>query len=93
MDKRKELIRAVKFTLFSASAGLIEIGSFALLDLITPWSYWPKYLIALVLSVLWNFTLNRRFTFRSAGNVPAAMAKVFVMEQLLWSQPTRASLY
>ena len=77
MDKREELIRAVKFTLFSASAGLIEMGSFALLDLITPWSYWPKYLIALVLSVLWNFTLNRKFTFRSAGNVPAAMAKVF----------------
>ena len=62
--------------LFSISAGIIEFASFALLDGITPWSYWPKYLIALTLSVLWNFTLNRRFTFRSAGNVPIAMLKV-----------------
>lgn len=76
MDKRKELIRGIKFVLFSASAGLIEFGSFALLDGFTGWQYWPKYLIALVLSVLWNFTLNRKFTFRSAGNVPLAMLKV-----------------
>ncbi|MBR5343868.1 MAG: GtrA family protein [Oscillospiraceae bacterium] len=75
-DKRKELIRAVKFTLFSISAGLIEMGSFALLTAITDWSYWPRYLIALTLSVLWNFTLNREFTFKSASNVPVAMLKV-----------------
>ena len=74
--KNQELLRTVKFTLFSISAGLIEAGSFALLELITPWSYWPCYLIALVLSVIWNFTLNREFTFRSAGHVPAAMLKV-----------------
>ena len=59
---KKEALRAVKFALFSASAGIIELVSFTLLDLITPWPYWPKYLIALVLSVLWNFTLNRTFT-------------------------------
>ena len=76
MKDRKELWRAVKFLLFSASAGIIEIVSFALLNELTPWSYWPCYLIALVLSVLWNFTLNRRFTFRSANNVPVAMMKV-----------------
>ena len=76
MKDRKELWRAVKFLLFSASAGIIEIVSFALLNELTPWSYWPCYLIALVLSVLWNFTLNRRFTFRSANNVPVAMLKV-----------------
>ena len=75
-DKRKELIRAAKFTLFSASAGLIEMGSFALLTAVTDWSYWPRYLIALTLSVLWNFTLNRNFTFNSASNVPIAMLKV-----------------
>ena len=75
-DKRKELIRAVKFTLFSISAGLIEMGSFALLTAVTDWSYWPRYLIALTLSVLWNFTLNREFTFKSASNVPVAMLKV-----------------
>jgi putative flippase GtrA len=76
MHDRKELARGLKFILFSASAGIIEFASFALLDAATSWQYWPKYLIALVLSVLWNFTLNRRFTFRSAGNVPVAMLKV-----------------
>ena len=73
---RKELLRAVKFTLFSISAGVIEIVSFALLTELTVLPYWPCYLIALVLSVLWNFTFNRRYTFRSAGNVPKAMALV-----------------
>ena len=76
MEKRKERIRAIKFGFFSVSAGIIEFISFALLDGITQWPYWPKYLIALTLSVVWNFTLNRRFTFRSAGNVPIAMMKV-----------------
>ncbi len=74
--KHKEFWRAVKFTLFSISAGLIEMGSFALLTALTGWSYRLRYLIALVLSVLWNFTLNRRFTFKSAANVPVAMLKV-----------------
>jgi len=73
---KKEIIRGIKFVLFSASAGIIEFVSFALLDIGTTWQYWPKYLIALTLSVLWNFTLNRRFTFHSAGNVPLAMLKV-----------------
>ena len=72
----QEFIRFIKFALFSASAGLIEMGSFALLNEFTAWSYWPRYLIALVLSVVWNFTLNRKFTFKSAANVPIAMAKV-----------------
>ena len=75
-NKKKELWRAVKFTLFSASAGLIELGSFALLNELLHLPYWLSYLIALVLSVLWNFTLNRKFTFKSAANVPAAMLKV-----------------
>ena len=76
MKDKKEFWRAVKFLLFFISAGVIEIVSFALLNELTNWSYWPCYLIALVLSVLWNFTLNRRFTFRSANNVPKAMLKV-----------------
>ena len=76
MKNQKEIARGIKFVLFSVSAGIIEFVAFALLDSFTPWLYWPKYLIALVLSVLWNFTLNRRFTFRSAGNVPIAMLKV-----------------
>lgn len=72
----KEFVRVLKFTFFSLSAGLIQIGSFALLNEILHLPYWLSYLIALVLSVLWNFTLNRKFTFKSAANVPIAMLKV-----------------
>ena len=77
-ERKKELLRALKFLLFSISAGVIELGVFTLLTEFTGWSYWPCYLTALVLSVVWNFTLNRRYTFRSANNVPVAMAKVFL---------------
>ena len=76
MQKKKEVWRAVKFILFSASAGIIQIGLFTLLNELAKWSYWPCYLIALVASVVWNFTLNRKFTFKSANNVPKAMALV-----------------
>ena len=75
-EGKKESLRVVKFVFFSISAGLIEIISFTILNEFLEWPYWPCYLIALVLSVLWNFTLNRKFTFRSAGNVPVAMLKV-----------------
>jgi putative flippase GtrA len=77
-DKKKELLRSVKFLFFSISAGLIEMGVFALLNELMHWPYWPCYLIALVLSVVWNFTLNRRYTFKSANNVPIAMLKVLI---------------
>lgn len=79
MNKKehKELWRTIKFALFSISAGLIQISSFALLYDLLHITYWVSYLIALVLSVLWNFTFNRRFTFKSAANVPIAMLKVF----------------
>ena len=73
---KAELIRTVKFVLFSASAGIIQVASFALLNELLHLSYWVSYLISLTLSVLWNFTLNRKFTFKSAANVPIAMAKV-----------------
>ena len=73
---KKEIFRTIKFTLFSISAGIVEIVVFTLLNLIPNWSYWPKYLIALVASVLWNFTLNREFTFKATNNVPVAMLKV-----------------
>ncbi|MBQ6830183.1 MAG: GtrA family protein [Clostridia bacterium] len=76
MAVNKEVWRAVKFTLFSASAGIIQALSFALLNELVHASYWVAYLTSLVLSVLWNFTLNRRYTFKSATNVPVAMAKV-----------------
>ena len=73
---KKELLRTVKFVFFSISAGLIQTASFALLNELLHLNYWVSYLIALCLSVLWNFTLNRKFTFQSAANVPIAMAKV-----------------
>ncbi len=73
-NKIKELWRALKFTLISASAGVIQIGSFALMDLFIN-SYVLKSYIALVLSVLWNFTINRKITFKSVANVPIAMLK------------------
>lgn len=72
----KEVLRAVKFTLFSISAGIIQILSFTLLNELTPLPEHISYLIALVLSVIWNFTFNRKYTFQSAGNVPKAMLLV-----------------
>ena len=75
-ENKKQLWQAVKFTLFSISAGVIQIVSFALLEIYIK-DYWIPYLISLILSILWNFTLNRRYTFKSAANVPVAMAKVF----------------
>lgn len=74
-NHKKQLWQATKFTLFSISAGIIQIGSFAVLELFIK-DYWVPYLISLLLSILWNFTLNRKFTFKSAANVPVAMAKV-----------------
>lgn len=85
-ENRKELGRVIKFVLFSISAGVIEIVAETLLEKLFPWEavtgngqvkYWGSYLIALILSVIWNFTFNRKFTFKSAANVPVAMLKVF----------------
>lgn len=76
MNKSSDWLRAIKFVLFSASAGIIEASTFTLLNELTTWRYWPCYLIALVLSVLWNFTLNRRYTFRSDDNLARAMTLV-----------------
>lgn len=75
-DKRKEFLRTVKFILFSISAGVIQAVSFTLFNELLHLKYWLSYLAALVLSVLWNFTLNRKFTFQSANNIPVAMLKV-----------------
>lgn len=77
MEKQKQSVwQAVKFTLFSISAGVIQIGLFAILEIFIK-DYWIPYLISLCASILWNFTLNRRYTFKSAANIPVAMAKVF----------------
>ena len=100
--KTKEWVRVLKFVLFSASAGIIQIGSFTLLNGCTEWRYWPCYLISLLLSILWNFTFNRRFTFQSNANITRAMLLVlafyavftpattilgdWLAEDLLWNE-------
>ncbi len=104
MEKRntKEWVRVLKFVLFSASAGIIQIGSFTLLNEFTGWRYWPCYLISLLLSIFWNFTFNRRFTFKSNANITRAMLLVlafyavftpattilgdWLAEDLLWNE-------
>ena len=98
----KEFMRILKFVLFSTSAGIIQMGSFALLNEVAKFPYWPCYLISLILSIIWNFTLNRKFTFKSAANVPVAMLKIacyyavftpvttilgnYLVETLLWNE-------
>ena len=76
LSKKENTVQVIKFTLFSISAGIIETLSFTLLNEVFHLPYMPCYLVALTLSVLWNFTLNREFTFKSANNVPLAMLKV-----------------
>ena len=76
LSGRQTAWQFIKFTLFSISAGLIQAGAFALLNELTGLPYWPSYLIALVLSVVWNLTFNRRFTFRSSVNMTKAMGLV-----------------
>ncbi len=74
--KNETLLQMIKFTLFSISAGVIQVLTFTIMYEWGKIDYWPSYLTALILSVLWNFTLNRKFTFKSAANVPIAMMKV-----------------
>lgn len=99
---KKEWVRVLKFVLFSASAGIVQIGSFTLFNECTEWRYWPCYLISLLLSILWNFTFNRRFTFKSNANITRAMLLVlafyavftpvttvlgdWLAEDLLWNE-------
>lgn len=71
-----DLLQAIKFALISASAGIVQAGSFAILESIFKLSWTPSYIISLALSVIWNFTFNRKITFKSSTNVPIAMAKV-----------------
>lgn len=75
-EKKKELVRTLKFVLFSASAAIVQVVSFTIMEEVLHCAHWLSYLVALVLSVLWNFTMNRKFTFHSASNVPVAMLKV-----------------
>lgn len=76
-SKTQEFIRFIKFLAFSISAGVIQFGSFTLMTEVIGWdSFWGPHIISVVLSVIWNFTFNRKFTFKSANDVPIAMALV-----------------
>ena len=75
---KNDLKRFGKFLFFSLGAGIIQIGSFALLFDLLKIDYWISYLTSLVLSVLFNFTVNKAYTFRSADNVPKCMLLVFL---------------
>ena len=78
LTKRQNFLQAFKYLLFTASAGIIQFASFTLLNEIFHWDYWLSYFIALTLSVVYNFTINRKFTFKSAKNVPLAMTQIFL---------------
>lgn len=78
MKENSSLWQAVKFTLFSISAGAIQIASSELMYDLIHINYWVSYLVSLVLSVIWNFTFNRKFTFKSSNNIPLAMSLVFL---------------
>ena len=91
--RKEERMRVIKFTLFSISAGVIQMLAFALLTELTPLPYWPRYLTALILSVLWNFTLNREFTFKAANNIPIAMIKVAVFYMIFTPATTIGGSY
>ena len=78
MEKKQNLLQTVKYVLIAASAGIVQAVSFALFEEVLHMPYWPSYLIALVLSVVWNFTFNRKYTFHSTSNLPKAMFLVFL---------------
>ena len=74
----KEVIRTIKFTLFSISAGIIQILLFTLMNELLHLDYWVSYLTSLVASILWNFTINRKVTFKSSNNIKLSMLLVFL---------------
>lgn len=92
LSKKENVIQFIKFVLFSISAGVLQIITFSLMNELTPLPYWPKYLTALLVSIVYNFTVNRRFTFKSANNIPIAMMKiigyycVFTPLSTLWGE-------
>ena len=89
LTKKETIIQIAKFVAFSMGAGIIQIVSYTIIHELTDCAHWKAYLPSLVLSVLYNFTVNRKFTFKSATNVPVAMLKV----ALFYCVFTPVSLY
>ena len=88
---KQSLLQMLKFLFFSIGAGIIQILSFTLMNELTPTPEWLSYFISLVLSIIFNFTFNRHFTFASSGDIPIAIAKVatyyaiFTPASLFWT--------
>lgn len=78
VSKKENLIQIGKFVLFSISAGIIQVLVFTICEELFHLPYWPSYLTALIASVVYNFTVNRRFTFKSANNIPKAMLQLAI---------------
>ena len=79
LTKKQQFIQILKFTGFSISAGVIQLVSDGILCDWTGWlPWWPAYLISVILSVIWNFTFNRKFTFKAANNIPLAMGLILL---------------
>ena len=74
--KLKEFFRALKFLIISISAGIIQIGSFTLMNEVFKFNYWVAYLVSLLLSIIWNFTINRKVTFKASDNYKISMLLV-----------------
>ena len=89
LSAKETVIQILKFVAFSMGAGIIQIVSYTIIHELTDCAHWKAYLPSLVLSVLYNFTVNRKFTFKSANNVPVAMLKV----ALFYCVFTPVSLY
>ena len=75
------LIQFVTFTILSTvfdktgvTASMGKMWFFGEMDK----SLFTATTIALGLSIIWNFTLNRKFTFKAANNVPLAMGLAFL---------------
>lgn len=76
LSTKETIIQIAKFVAFSMGAGIIQIVSYTIIHELTDCVHIVAYLPSLALSVLYNFTVNRKFTFKSATNVPIAMLKV-----------------
>ena len=92
--KLQERLQPLKYFLCAASAGIIQFVSALVIKIILnkfidenaeihfitnlKETTFIADTIGLGLSIIWNFTLNRKFTFKDAGNVPLAMALAFL---------------
>ena len=87
-EKKKEFLRTLKYLFFSVGAAVIQVGSFTLMEEVFHVTHWLSYLVSLILSIIWMFTLNRKYTFRSSNNIPVAMLKTLAYYAVFTSLST-----